>query len=326
MCARKTSGTALATQVSSNEVNVRDPYSFLRDARRVGVTSPRGVGHVPHARRLVAFAAAFALAGAVLPACANQGGDQAILPVVLGMTDKMGALYEDDQEAIYQVSVPVTLPMRKPTAEEEAALGKEPPYPRAPFQLSSDTRITVRYTLSNLDDAPHTVELLVDPWNEFVRYRPGLASGEEDSMVPNASGIDRWFVLPPKSRIEGILPPDDFLELATDLGTVMSIAAKPPAEDGSFGGPSLYNRTWNAQNRSTEPDPLTGPYRPAVSAGVVGFDLGLRSSQKGNVAVEIVIDVEDVNGKRVIPVDNPDNDTPIGRPGRVLTPPAAARM
>ena len=305
------------------EVIVRDPFSFHGRSTPPGVSSPRSVGPTAlnsAVRRVVSAA----LVAGVLVACANQGGDQTILPVVLGMNDRMGAFYEDEETAIYQVSVPVILPLRKPNAEEEAALVPLAPYPRTPFQLAADTRITVRFTLSNLDDRPRIVELLVDPWNEFLRYRPGLSAGDEGAMTPNVSGVDRWFVIPPKSRIEGILPPDDFLELATDLGTAMTIASRPGA--GAFAGPGLFNRAFNVQNRSTEPDPLLGPYRPSVSAGIVGFDLGLRTSQKCNVAVEIVVDVEDVNGKRVIPPDNPDKLEPIGRPGRTLTPPAAPRM
>lgn len=293
-----------------------------------GVTSPRRVGPFPHSVRRGMFASAIAgvslLGLVVVSACANQGGDQATLPVVLGISDKVAPLYEDDEGALYQVSVPVILPMRKPTAEEEQALTPQAPYPRMPFQLAADTRITVRFTLSNLDDVPRTIEMLVDPWNEFLRYRPGLSAGDEGAMTPNVSGIDRWYVIPPKARIEGILPPDDFLELATDLGTAMTIAARPGT--GAFAGPGLFNRAFNAQNRSTQPDLLLDQYRPAVSAGIVGFDLGLRSTSRCNVAVEIVVDIEDVNGKRVIPPDNPDKLEPIGRPGRVLSPPAAPRM
>jgi len=270
--------------------------------------------------------ATVALLGALVLAACSRGGDQAILPVVLAIDSNVAPLYEDDQTAIYQVTTPVELPLRQPTAEEAAALGPQAPYPRAPFQLSTDTRITVRFTLSNLDDEQRTVELLVDPWNEFVRYRPGLSAGEEDSMTPNVSGIDRWFVIPPKSRIEGILPPDDFLELATDLGTAMNINARPAAADGAFAGPGLFNRAFNLQNRSSEPDLLLDQYRPQSSAGIVGFDLGLRTSGRANIAVELVIDVEDIQGDRVIPVDNPDNLQPIGVPGTILQPPAAPRM
>ena len=305
---------------------MRDPFSFHGRSTLPGVCSPRRVGPTALGSAIRRVASGALVAGVLVAcaACANQGGDQTILPVVLGMNDRMGALYEDEETAIYQVSVPVILPLRKPNAEEEATLVPLAPYPRTPFQLSADTRITVRFTLSNLDDRPRIVELLVDPWNEFLRYRPGLSAGDEESMTPNVSGVDRWFVIPPKSRIEGILPPDDFLELATDLGTAMTIASRPGA--GAFAGPGLFNRAFNVQNRSTEPDPLLDPYRPPVSAGIVGFDLGLRTSQKCNVAIEIVVDVEDVNGKRVIPPDNPDKLEPIGHPGRTLSPPAAPRM
>lgn len=282
-----------------------------------GVLPPRRVGALPHL-------ASAALLGTLVLASCSRGGDQAIPPVVLAINATVAPLYEDDQTTIYQVTTPVELPFRQPTAEEAAALGAAAPYPRAPFQLSTDTRITVRFTLSNLDDEPRTVELLVDPWNEFVRYRPGLSAGEEDSMTPNVSGINRWFVIPPKSRIEGILPPDDFLELANDLGTAMTIASRPGT--GAFAGPGLFNRAFNLQNRSSEPDPLLEQYRPATSAAIIGFDLGLRSGQRGNVAIELVIDVEDVTGDRVIPVDNPEERTPIGVPGTILEPPAVPRM
>jgi hypothetical protein len=299
-------------------VNVpkNEAFPTARDAS--GGERPRRAGLVPQVVSL-------AIVAGLVVACANQGGDQAIPPIVLGMTSQMAALYEDDQTSIFQVTTPVTLPMRMPTAEESAALGAQAPYPRGPFQLAADTRITVRYTLSNLDDEPRVVELLVDPWNEFVRYVPGLAAGGEgeESMNPNPSGIDRWFVIPPKSRIEGILPPDDFLELAADLGTAMNIAARPAT--GAFAGPGLFNRVFNAQSRSSEPDLLVDPYKVQVAAGIVGFDLGLRAARAGNVAVEIVVDVEDIQGKRVIPVGNPDNLTPIGMPGAELTPPAAPR-
>lgn len=287
------------------------------DRPESGVLPPRRVGALPQSISVGLLAAT------VLAAC-SRGGDQAILPVVLGIDENVAPLYEDDQTSIYQVTTPVELPLRQPTAEEAAALGAQAPYPRAPFQLSGDTRITVRFTLTNLDDEQRTVELLVDPWNEFVRYRPGLSAGEEDSMTPNVSGIDRWFVIPPKSRIEGILPPDDFLELATDLGIAMNIAAQPVAE-GDFAGPGLYNRTFHQQNRSSEPDLLLDRYRPASSAGIVGFDLGLRTGTRAKIAVELVIDVEDIHGDRVIPVDNPDDLQPIGVPGTILEPPAAPR-
>ncbi len=253
------------------------------------------------------------------PACASQEDAQVTPPVVLAMTDKIAPFYEDDEVKLYQVSLPVSLPMRRPTDGERAALGKEAPYGRTPFFKAGDVRVTVRFTLSNLDAQARTVELLLDPWNEVVRYRPGLAVAGERA-APNPSGIDRYFVLPPRSRIEGILTPDDMRELAIDLATAEAIEAKPPPADGGLGGPRLYNRAFDVQNRSTVFDPLITPYIPPTIAGLVGFDLGLRARGPMNVAVEIVVDLEDRVGDRLLPVGS--TEKPFGPPGRSLTPPA----
>ena len=254
-------------------------------------------------------------------ACADKGETQVIPPIVLGMLETAAPAYDDGQVQIYEVHVPVELPLRRATDDEQPK-GDVDPYPRAPFHLATDTRVTARFTLSNLEDKPHTVELLVDPWNEFVRYQPGVVVSDE-MTTPNFSGIDRFFIIPPLGRIEGIITPDDFVELATDLGTAMKLQRTPPPADSAFGGPALYNRAFNIQNRSSQPDPVLQPFIPRVVANVVGFDLGLRSYQRAKVAVEVVLDVEDVNGSRVIPEGS--DTRRVGRPGTVLSPPAAVR-
>jgi hypothetical protein len=263
-----------------------------------------------------------------LALCASQWGcasdeEQVIPPSVLGLQETAAPIYDDGQVQIFQVQNPVTLPMRRPTSEERPR-GASPPFPRPPFHLASDTRVTVRFTLTNLEAKQNVVELLLDPWNEFVRYRPGVATAGEDETIPNFSGIDRFFVLPPLARIEGIITPDDMVEMAVDLATAQVIASRPPDPMSAFGGPALYNRAFNIQNRSSEPDLVLGPYLPPVVPGLMGFDLGLRSYAPAKVAVELVIDVEDLHGDRVIPEDKQQEERPVGAPGQVLTPPAAA--
>lgn len=262
--------------------------------------------------------------GVTLCACASDEDTQVIPPTVLGLQDTIAPTYDDGQVQIFQVQTPVTLPMRRPEDGERPS-GRIGPFPRPPFHVAGDTRVTVRFTLTNLQDKQNVVELLLDPWNEFVRYRPGVSTAGEDETVPNFSGIDRFFVLRPLERLEGILTPDDIRELATDLATVQVIASQPPDPAGAFGGPALYNRAFNIQNRSSEPDPVLAPYTPPVVPGLVGFDLGLRSYAQAKVAVELVIDVEDLQGDRVIPEDQLSEKRPVGAPGQILTPPAAAR-
>jgi hypothetical protein len=254
--------------------------------------------------------------------CADQGETQVVPPVVLGMLETAAPTYDDGQMQIYEAYQPVELPLRRPS-DDERPKGASDPYPRPPFHMASDTRITARFTLSNLEDKPHVVELLVNPWNEFVRYEPGVVVDEE-ATTPNFSGINGRYILPPLGRVEGIITPDDFVELATDLGTAMKLQKTPPAADSQFAGPALYNRAFNVQNRSSQPDLVLAPFIPSVVANIVGFDLGLRTYEPAKIAVEVVLDVEDVNGDRVIPVG--EDVKRVGRPGTVLSPPAVPTM
>lgn len=258
---------------------------------------------------------------ALLPiACSSEEDKQVLSPVVMGMTETTPPTYDDGEQQIYEVHAPVPLPMRRPDGGE-VPKGESPPFPRPPFDLASQTRVTVRFTLTNLEDKKHTVELLLDPWNEFVRYVPGVVVTDENT-IPNLSGWDKFFVLEGKQRLEGIITPDDMFELATDLATAETIQSRPPAAASDFGGASLYNRAFNLQNRSSQPDPVLAPYLPPIVPGLTGFDLGLRTYEQAKIAVELVIDVEDLDGNRVIKDEDRDTVKPIGPPGTVLTPPA----
>lgn len=277
--------------------------------------------------RLLATSQAAAVAVTVvstLGACNGEDKKEVLPPVVLGMLETTAPTYDDGEMQIYQVSREVRMPYRRPS-DDERPRGAQDPYRRPPFHLVSESRVTIRYTLSNLDDRQHTVELLVDPWNEFVRYVPGISVFRRDEIIPNFSGIGRFIVLPPKGRVEGIITPDDMVELATDLTVAMALALRPPPADSEFGGAALYNRTFNIQNRSSEPDPVLQPWMPASRnnlAAVTGFDLGLRSYEPAKVAVELIVDIEDLHGERIV-FDGEAGER-LGRPGQVLTPPSGS--
>lgn len=272
---------------------------------------------------------------ALVSACARSD-DQAVLdPVVLAMTETTPPMIDDGQTQIFQVQTDVRLPFRRFT-DAERPKGELAPYDRPPFHVATASRTTLRFTLTNLDAKVHTVELLLDPWNEFVRYEPGQAMVRQDEAVPNFSGIQRSYVLPAKSRLEGIITPDDMVELATDLTTAMTLDRNPPDAMGQFGGPTLFNRAFNVQNRSSEPDIVLAPYLPrnkAQVAAITGYTLGLRTEEAFKVAVEIVADVQDLSDAhdRILiaesdgeDVDKDPKKRQLGRPGNVLTPPAAA--
>lgn len=258
-----------------------------------------------------------------LAGCSGEDEKEVLPPVVLAMPESTAPTYDDGETQIYQVAREVRLPYRR-AEDNERPRGELAPYPRAPFHVTSESRVTVRYSLTNLDDAPHNVEILVDPWNEFVRYVPGVTMGNEDEVIPNFSGIQRMVVLPGKARLEGIITPDDMVELARDLTVAMALEQRPPDAEGDFAGASLYNRTFNVQNRSSEADPVLAPWMPppdATIAAVTGFDLGLRTYQPSKIAIELVIDIEDLDGERVVLSGDPENRR-LNRPGQTLTPPA----
>jgi hypothetical protein len=262
------------------------------------------------------------VAAAIVSACTSDDDKEVLPPVDLAMPDNIAPTVDDGQQQIFQVQSEVRLPYRAPNGDE-VPKGKDAPYDRPPFHIAADSRVTVRYTISNLDAQQHTVELLVDPWNEFVRYVPGVTIVRDEETQPNFSGIDRFVIVPPKSRIDGIITPDDMVELATDLTIAMSLEKNPPPADSAFAGAALYNRTFDSQNRSSKPDPVLQQYIPPQRgkvAAVTGFELGLRTYEKAKVAVELVIDVQDLNGDRVV-MDG-DSGKKLGRPGTVLSPPA----
>lgn len=311
------------------------PFAFREPRENRGtsvVSAPRLVGACPHrARASLARVIALAVAASLAcGACANTDDNQVSQPSVVGMSDKLGASYADGELTLFEVQTPVRLPFRKPTDQEKSALGKQAPFPRAPFHLASEARVKIAWTITNLDDKEHAVELLVDPWNEFIRYHPTVQVVNADVTTPDYSGFDKFVIVPPKSRVQGELTPDDVVELAVDLATaqiVMSKAGNDPNVDAN----ALINHAFNLQNRSNQPDPLIAPYLPAGAVpGVIGFDLGLRFTATDtqqtapNVAVEALVDVEDLQGDRVTPPGDTSNQLNV--PSRELVPPKPSTM
>jgi hypothetical protein len=284
------------------------------------------------------------LAALALAAACNSGsGDQVTRPVAVGMTSSIAPYYADGQITLYQVQTPVALPVRKPTDADEKSLGSAPkgtPYPHAPFLTVQDESVEVHYVLSNVDTVAHNVWLLIDPWNEFVRWKPGVTVVSDEETIPN-NGYDKQFVLGPMSRVEGTITSDDIQEIATKLAAVETFLASPqgspmatatPATtDNSLDPTQVCNNIFDYQNRSnsTPPDLFYTPWIPPVVAGLTGFDLGIRmevdeddsGGGAGNIAVEITMDVQDLNGDRFVPQDTTDPE--MGMPSKVLSPPSA---
>ena len=302
---------------------------MLRNSTRpVGRAAPTIVGSRP---RLSLASLAVAV---VAVACSNSSStDQITQPVDLGMTSKMAAYYSDQNLTLYEAQMPVPLPVRKPTAEEYKALGPTPqgtPYPREPFIKAGDELVVIHYTLTNVDAQDHAVWLLVDPWNEFVRWNPGVTIVSDEQTTPNW-GYDQAFLIPAQSRIEGTFTSDDVQEIATKLASVENLLASSQAKAAeavdamagtqSFDPSGVANNIFNPQNRSNGFDPLYKPWIPPVIAGMTGFDLGLRTMEAANVAVEITMELTDVNRNHF--VTSGSSDAQLGLPPTTLSPPGA---
>jgi hypothetical protein len=264
---------------------------------------PRAAGGEPPKNGWTHLALLAALAAV---GCGSKAEDKNYDPVSLGMVSSDAPFYDDGDTKIYESKRPISLPILTPTDAQKATLMTPvAPYARTPWITKHDVRVQVSWTLSNLDTDYHNIEILIDPWNEFARYVPAINVGEEQ-VVPDLSGIDLLIRVDGMQRKSGVFTFDDMDELATDLATVQNILAQNPPMMGPpmpGMGPSvngMINHTFDIHNRSSDPDPLIGRYVPPTIAGLVGFDLGLRSYGQGTVAIEILVEVVDAAGNRVI--------------------------
>jgi hypothetical protein len=305
-----------------------------------GRRAPKGVGILPLLTML-------GVTSALVAACAAGSSDQVTPPVDLGMVSTMAPYYQDENVTIYEAQTPVQLPIRQPTSADYKAMGPAPkgtPYPHGPFMTVGDETIEVHYTISNIDPQSHAVWLLIDPWNEFVRWDPGVTIVSDEETEPNW-GYDLVFLVPGDSRVEGTLTTDDMQEIATKLASVENMLASPEAmqadeaadaaagdngpddpnatssADSSFDPVATANNIFNPQNRSNSGDVLYTPWIPPVIAGLTGFDLGLRTYEQANIAIEITMEIQDVNGDRFITIGS--NAPQLGPPPKVLSPPGA---
>lgn len=226
----------------------------------------------------------------------------------------VAAIYDDGETQIYEVKKGLSFPILAPSAAVRSQLAKvdDEPYGSQPWVTTDDIEVQVTWTISNLDDRQHDVELLVDPWNEFGRYYPGLqlTNPEEQKYMPNFSGIDKRYIVEASSagessRAHGTFTFSDLNEMAIDFATVMDLIKNPPPPMGG-GDPDkmedptvIYtNHAFHWQNRSYN-DLLVKPWIPSTIAGLTGLDLGFRVYEPVNVAIEVEVEVVDKNGRRL---------------------------
>jgi len=289
-----------------------------------GVTRPSAGAASPQT-----LALATVLGCALLAAgCANQEQDRNLEPAQVGLTPDVAPIFDDGETQLFEVKRGLQFPIVQPDPESAAALesASVEPYAHKPWVTNQDVKVQLSWTLSNLDDKEHVVELLIDPWNEFGRYYPGmqLTNAENQEFKPNSSGIDDYYVLDGKgagdsSRRHGTFTFDDMNEMAIDFATVqqliydVSIGNPPPLPGGVRPDPGVMvdplptyaNHAFNFLNRSYN-DRLIAPYIPPVIAGLTGIDFGFRISADPNenppkrtIALDIQIEIVDLGRDRV---------------------------
>jgi len=248
--------------------------------------------------------------------CGSQEQARNLPAELVGLTPDVAPIFDDEETQLFEVKRGLRFPILEPSASEAGALGQQAvePYGRKPWVTNKDVKVQLTWTLSNLDEDPRVVEVLIDPWNEFGRYYPGmqLTDAENQEFQPNFSGIDRLYTLEGKgkgasSRRHGTFTFDDMNEMAIDFATVQNmIKFPPPPPNGAPQDPDMMadplptyaNHAFNFLNHSYD-DVLIAPYVPAVIAGLTGIDFGFRTKEKATIALEIQVEVVDLGEGRV---------------------------
>ncbi len=290
-------------------VSASDTAEMRGRARGLG---PRRWGRVP------SIALLLGLAASMLGGCSDTEETRTLSATQVALTAEDEPIYDDGELSLYESKTEVPLPILAPTEDQAGELWRNPtdPFPHNPWLEVDDLKVQLTWTISNLDAEAHNVELLVDPWNEFGRYWPGLTlvDSEDGEFLPNLSGFDDFIEVPgtsagSASRVTGTVTFNDTREMATDFATVMYLIAHPPEGIDGFDDAdplaSLANHAFHVLNRS-EDDPLIAPYIPAVIPGITGFDVGLRTYEPANVALEVVVEVVDLGGSS--PVASEDDE------------------
>jgi len=280
------------------------------NAPNLGVVCP-ATGQFAPSRALHTSSVGVALA-LLAVGCGSHNTEGKTMPSVqLAMNEMLTPVYDDGELTLYEVRIGTQLPILAPTPEQAAEIEGQPmaPYPHAPWAKVGQVRLQLSWTLTNLDSKPHNVEVLIDPWNEFAKYFPGLQliDAEEGTYLPNLSGIDYLYDMEGSgsegSRRHGTFTFDDLDEMARDFATALNLRANPPKPIGdpnSMDDATLtfVNHAFAFQNHSDR-DPLVQKWVPPVVPALTGFDVALRTYEPAKVAIEVVAEVVDVASNRV---------------------------
>lgn len=234
------------------------------------------------ALRHVALVAATAGSIFIATACGNTADQRTDSRVfTLAMTDKTPpALSAGNGGGVYEMQVPVAIPLIERPAQLPGTQVK--PYPRVVWYTPSDLRVQVSYVLTNAGDQDLDVEILLDGWNEFIRYTPMVSVDEEGNVNADLSTLDRRVYIHGHERLTGTFSFDDMERVAYDLATIMNGAPNP------FHVVESHTKLLD--------DLSTKPYVPSVIDGITGFDLSVRTMQPANLELEATLEMIDQGG------------------------------
>jgi hypothetical protein len=214
----------------------------------------------------------------------------------VALTESTAPAFEGEDGALFIVEQRVELPVRVPTdialqdLSEAASRFEGLPFPRMPWVERGDLGIEVDFTLSNLDDAERQVAVIINGFNEFHEYMPGVTVIDEEPTA-DFSQWERLYELEPRQRIDGTVREEDFDEAAVDLATVVN------------GAPNS-NAVVFFENKSSR-DERSRAFIPEVIPGLCGFRLGLRATGAGRIVLEATVRVRDAGDRLADEQDEP---------------------
>jgi hypothetical protein len=219
----------------------------------------------------------------------------------VALTETTAPAYAAEDGALYIVEERVAVPIRRPTEtaledlRQAAANFEGLPFPRLPWVERDDLALEVDFTLSNLDEAERQVAVIINGWNEFHEYQPGVTLVDEEPEA-DFSQWERLYKLAPEQRASHTVREEEFDEAAVDLATVVN------------GAPNS-NSVVFFENKSSR-DERNRQYIPEVIPGLAGFRIGLRTTQPGRLVLDVSVRVRDAGDRLADPDDEPFATTP----------------
>lgn len=226
----------------------------------------------------------------LLSACAEERrylGEAGLHQVAL--TKSTRPAFATKGDALFVVEQRVGLPVLRPPESvlhdlrQAASAFDDLPFRRLPWVQRGDLAIEVDFTLSNLDDAMREVVVIVNGFNEFHEYRPGLTV-TDDAITPDFSQWERAYRLEPEQRISRTIREEEFDEIAVDLAIVVN------------GAPDS-NAVVFFENESSD-DQRSSALIPDVVPGLAGFHIGLRATAAADLVLDVSVRVRDA-GERL---------------------------